>query len=147
MNTAIASSSGGNEGIGFTIPINMVMIVARQLVEHGSVVRAFLGVKLDAQLRSGRRPTSVGLKRPRGARITARHARLAGRSWPSCSRRRDSWNSTACRVENDSHLINLVSLTEVGNEVPLVVFRDRKLHTDGQSRRPCRVCPTEAVAE
>ncbi len=30
MNTAIASSSGGNEGIGFSIPINMVMIVAKE---------------------------------------------------------------------------------------------------------------------
>ena len=39
--------SGGNEGIGFTIPIDMVMIVAKQLIERGSVTRAYLGVKLD----------------------------------------------------------------------------------------------------
>ena len=32
INTAIASSSGGNEGIGFSIPINMTMIIARQLI-------------------------------------------------------------------------------------------------------------------
>ena len=29
-------------------------------------------------------------------------------------------------VEDDAHLVNLVSLTEVGKKVPLLVFRDRK---------------------
>ncbi|MEX0867995.1 MAG: trypsin-like peptidase domain-containing protein, partial [Pirellulales bacterium] len=37
INTAIASSSGRNEGIGFSIPINMAMVVARQLIERGEV--------------------------------------------------------------------------------------------------------------
>ena len=36
INTAIFSRTGGNEGIGFTIPIDMAMIVARQLIERGS---------------------------------------------------------------------------------------------------------------
>ena len=31
------------------------------------------------------------------------------------------------RIDNDSHLINLVSLTEVGREIPLLIFRDQKL--------------------
>src|SRR6185503_4020578 len=47
INTAIASNSGGNEGIGFTIPINMTMYVARQLIDRGSVAHAYLGVRLD----------------------------------------------------------------------------------------------------
>ena len=55
MNTAIASSSGGNEGIGFSIPINMVMIMARQLVERNNVVRASLGVQLDGNFDLGQR--------------------------------------------------------------------------------------------
>ena len=29
-------------------------------------------------------------------------------------------------IEDDAHLINLVSLTEVGKTVPVVIFRDRK---------------------
>ena len=37
INTAIASNSGGNEGIGFTIPINMAMLVAKQLVRNGKL--------------------------------------------------------------------------------------------------------------
>ena len=57
INTAIASNSGGNEGIGFSIPVNLFMGVARQLIDNGKVTRAFLGVTLDAKFgaRDGRR--------------------------------------------------------------------------------------------
>jgi Do/DeqQ family serine protease len=45
INTAILSGgSGGNQGIGFAIPINMAHNVMSQLVEHGKVVRGFLGL-------------------------------------------------------------------------------------------------------
>ena len=47
INTAIASNSGGNEGIGFSIPINMALVVADQLVSQGKLVRSHLGVVLD----------------------------------------------------------------------------------------------------
>ena len=49
INTAIASTSGRNEGIGFAIPINMAMKIVDQLIENGTVVRGFLGVSLDAR--------------------------------------------------------------------------------------------------
>ena len=42
INTAIASNSGGNEGIGFSIPSNLVRRVIDQLLEHGKVIRAYL---------------------------------------------------------------------------------------------------------
>lgn len=46
MNTAIIApgGSGGNVGIGFAIPINMVQQIISQLVEHGEVQRGVLGV-------------------------------------------------------------------------------------------------------
>ena len=44
VNTAIASRSGGNQGVGFAIPVNMAKAVMDQLVDHGSVVRGYLGV-------------------------------------------------------------------------------------------------------
>jgi len=44
INTAIASRSGGSQGIGFAIPINMAKAVMNQLMEHGAVVRGYLGV-------------------------------------------------------------------------------------------------------
>ncbi len=46
INTAIASNSGGYQGIGFAIPINTAKWVTRQLIDKGSVERAYLGVKI-----------------------------------------------------------------------------------------------------
>lgn len=46
INTAIASSSGGYQGIGFAIPINTAKWVVEQLIERGSVQRAYLGVQI-----------------------------------------------------------------------------------------------------
>jgi len=48
INTAIASNSGGNDGIGFAIPINMVMRIVSDLIDYGEVKRGFLGVSLDS---------------------------------------------------------------------------------------------------
>jgi serine protease Do/serine protease DegQ len=44
INAAIISRSGGNMGIGFAIPVNMVRSVMGQLIEHGSVERGVLGI-------------------------------------------------------------------------------------------------------
>ncbi|WP_133408324.1 DegQ family serine endoprotease [Parashewanella tropica] len=44
INTAIVAPSGGNVGIGFAIPINMVRNLANQIIEHGEVRRGVLGV-------------------------------------------------------------------------------------------------------
>ncbi len=46
INTAIFSKSGGNHGIGFAIPSDLVVNVAEQLIEFGEVQRGFLGVRL-----------------------------------------------------------------------------------------------------
>ena len=45
INTAIASNSGGSQGIGFAIPINQVVNVMQALIEHGHVVRGWLGIE------------------------------------------------------------------------------------------------------
>tara|TARA_Y100000588_G_scaffold300881_1_gene322591 strand:- start:2211 stop:3521 length:1311 start_codon:yes stop_codon:yes gene_type:complete len=47
INTAIFSQSGGNIGIGFAIPTNMVRQITDQLVDHGEVRRGFLGAQLQ----------------------------------------------------------------------------------------------------
>lgn len=44
INTAIISMYGGNVGIGFAIPINMVKDVAQQIVKFGSVHRGLMGI-------------------------------------------------------------------------------------------------------
>ncbi len=47
VNAAIVSQSGGYEGIGFAIPSNMGLFVARQLIAHGKVKRGWLGVSIQ----------------------------------------------------------------------------------------------------
>jgi serine protease Do len=48
VNTAILSGgSGGNQGIGFAIPINMAKYVMDQILKHGKVVRGYIGVAVQ----------------------------------------------------------------------------------------------------
>jgi serine protease Do len=46
INTAILSrgNGGGNQGIGFAVPINLARAVMDQLMDHGKVTRAYLGI-------------------------------------------------------------------------------------------------------
>lgn len=44
INSAIASRSGGNDGIGFAVPSNLAQDIMRSLIENGKVVRAYLGI-------------------------------------------------------------------------------------------------------
>jgi len=124
INTAIASNSGGNEGIGFAIPIDMYMVIARQLIAEGKVSRAFLGVNLDSKFGPAM-ATELGLPCPVGARIT-------GITKGAPAEATDlqigdvilEFNNIP--IEDDAHLVNLVGLTKIGTSVPLVVYRDRK---------------------
>ncbi len=47
INTAILAPSGGNVGIGFAIPANMVRAIMAQLIEHGEVRRGYLGIAVQ----------------------------------------------------------------------------------------------------
>ncbi|HUT53704.1 MAG TPA: Do family serine endopeptidase [bacterium] len=58
INTLIVSPSGGNVGIGFSTPINLVKMVLPQLKESGKVTRSWLGVSVE--------PVSTELAKARG---------------------------------------------------------------------------------
>jgi serine protease Do len=47
INSAILTRSGGNNGIGFAIPVSMVKNIVKKLVEDGKVIRGYLGVSID----------------------------------------------------------------------------------------------------
>ena len=47
INSAIISRSGGNNGIGFAIPSNMMKFVITSLIAHGKVERGYLGVMIS----------------------------------------------------------------------------------------------------
>jgi Do/DeqQ family serine protease len=68
VNTAIFSRSGGSQGIGFAIPVNMVRVVAASAKSGGtSVKRPWLGAKLQAV--TPEIADSLALKRPVGALV------------------------------------------------------------------------------
>ena len=47
INTAIFSKSGGSQGIGFAIPVNLAMEVMKSIIEHGQVIRGWLGIEVQ----------------------------------------------------------------------------------------------------
>ncbi len=124
INTAIASQSGGNEGIGFSIPSNLVRRVIDQLLEHGKVTRAYLGVSLDDDFTSDE-AANLKLDRLRGARVVSSHPDSPA---ARADLKKDDVILTFDGIEvlDENHLINLVSLTSVGKKVKMVVFRTGK---------------------
>lgn len=121
INTAIASNSGGNEGIGFSIPSNLVRRVVEQLLEHGKVERAYLGVKLNPNFDS-ETAARLQLDRVRGAHVVEVYAKTPA------SRANLKFDDVILSfdgidVQDENHLINLVSLTPVGKQVRLVILR------------------------
>ncbi|NBC65866.1 MAG: Do family serine endopeptidase [Bacteroidetes bacterium] len=67
INTAIASRSGGNQGVGFAIPVNMARDVMESLITEGRVARGYLGIggsTVDRTMAS-----ALGLESARGVII------------------------------------------------------------------------------
>jgi serine protease DegS len=47
INTAIFSKSGGSQGIGFAIPAKLALEVMEAIIEHGQVIRGWLGIEVQ----------------------------------------------------------------------------------------------------
>jgi serine protease Do len=127
INTAIASHSGSNSGIGFSIPSNLVRNVMDQLLSNGKVQRSYLGVHLDSEfdLEGARR---LGLDRVRGALVKEVYAdtpaaRAGLKTGDVVLRFR------GIDVFDHDHLIHLVSLTPVGTRARMDVLRDGRSAT------------------
>jgi serine protease Do len=125
LNTAIASASGGNEGIGFSIPVNIVARTAQALVENRAVPRGFLGVKLDINFNQ-QRAEALGLTRLVGTRVSRVEPRSPAEQ---ANLHVDDviLEFNGVRIEQDIHLISLVKLTEIGRRVPITVLRDGQI--------------------
>ena len=127
VNTAIASNSGGNEGVAFAIPIDLAISIARQLITTGKVKRSYLGVRMDHDF-SDERALELGLPHSLGVLVSgitekspAENAKLLVNDVLLKFNR--------IKLENDDHLTSLVSLATVDTEVNLLIFRNRKTIT------------------
>ncbi len=122
INTAIASEGGGNEGVGFSIPINLARWAMEQLIHQGKVSRGAIGVNL--QELSPQAAIDIKLDRPRGARVVAVRdhspAATAGLVPGDVI-----LQFNGIDVVNHNHLINLVSTTPIGQTVELVFWRNK----------------------
>ena len=121
INTAITSNDGGNIGIGFAIPINLVKHVAAQLIEHGEVRRGLLGVRignLEPLLAE-----ALGLDNTQGVLITSVSS---GRAADKAGVKRDDivLEVDGQPVRNAVDLRSLIGSTAPGVEVELLVLRD-----------------------
>ncbi|MCE2784178.1 MAG: trypsin-like peptidase domain-containing protein [Pirellula sp.] len=133
INTAIASNSGVNEGIGFAIPIQLAMAVATQLIEKGELQRSYLGVSVERAFHvdpqtglqnSGLQSNRLQSYRAQGALVKVvkpnSPAESAGLRYGDIILEFDG-----VAVENDEHLVQMVGLTASGKSVELEVLRER----------------------
>ena len=124
LNTCIASNSGGSEGIGFAIPIPMVMFVAQQLIEHGTVPRAYLGVALDKKFEQ-HEADRLGMVRPVGTRVET-ITRGAPADVAGIHPDDVILEYEGRPVEDDDHLMSMVGMTPLDSVVELTIFRNRE---------------------
>ena len=122
LNTAIASNSGGNDGIGFAIPIHAALAIAHQLLEKGEVARAFFGVRMDADY-NAQQAAQIGLYRAHGAKVSGltpgSPAEQAGIQPGDIILRFHGQE-----VEDDLQLINIVSLCPLETDIQVDLYRD-----------------------
>lgn len=69
INTAIFSRSGGNQGIGFAIPIDEALNILNQLIKTGHIIRGYMGVMLAPLTQEIK--DNIGYKELTGAYVRA----------------------------------------------------------------------------
>jgi serine protease Do len=126
INTAIFSQSGGNIGIGFAVPVNLVKNLVPELETKGTVTRGWLGVTVQPVTPDLAR--SFGLDKERGALVGDVVAQ--GPAEKAGIKRGDVIVSyDGKKIDESVTLPALVASTPVGKTVPMEVMRDGKMTT------------------
>jgi len=127
INAAIASFTQGSEGVGFSIPSNLVRTTVEQLIKNGRLSRGYLGVRLPVRVDDGV-PEQLGLDSDRGALLAG-----VQRSSPADQAK---LRPVDCIVEVDGHKIDslpqfrlIVAQIPVGKEVVVNYIRSGAPHT------------------
>jgi len=126
INTAILSRSGGNQGIGFAVPVNMARDVMQSLVTNGKVVRGYMGVHI--QTMNADLARKFDLPNDHGALIS--DVEPKGPAEKAGIKSGDvitEYNHKP--VSDSSHLRLQVAETTPGTTVPVQILRDGKKET------------------
>lgn len=124
VNTAIATRSGGFQGIGFAIPSNQAKYVYSMLKDKGKVIRGWLGVSISDVARDVGKAQSFGYKGEKGVLVeqTFANTPATGKLQPG-----DIVTEVDGKaVENVQALRNTVAVTAPKTDVKMKVFRDGK---------------------
>jgi S1-C subfamily serine protease len=133
MNTAIASSTGENTGVGFAIPVNTIRRVVTQLIETGKVVRPDLGINkvyqsdeglVIATLSPGGPAERAGL---RGFRVVTSKKSRGPFSYEEKTIDRNSADRIVAidgqKVKSADDLLNIIEGHRPGDEVVVGIVR------------------------
>ena len=122
VNTAIFSRSGGYQGIGFAVPINMALRVMTELIENGQVSRGWLGVGIQDM--TPELAKAFGLDQAKGSLVTGvmpgTPAEKAGLQKGDAILRLNG--ST---IENSNGLRNLIAEARADTKVDLDLVRNK----------------------
>lgn len=123
INTAIFTRSGGYQGIGFAIPINMVKIIMKDLVEKGKVVRGWLGVVIQ----------DIDPALAKSFNVTVTEGVLVSDVQDNSPAKEAGFERGDIVIEYDgksirdvNHLRNTVAQTEINKKIKVKVLRDGK---------------------
>ncbi|MDH5424685.1 MAG: Do family serine endopeptidase [Gammaproteobacteria bacterium] len=123
MNTAILApgGSGGNVGIGFAIPINMIRQIVDQLVEFGEVKRGLLGISIQNMSRELAQAFNI----PQNKGVVIANVDDGSPADKAGIKVGDVLVAVDGRkVGNASELKNIIGMLRVGVDVELTVVRD-----------------------
>ncbi len=124
INTAIASRSGGFQGIGFAIPSNQAKFIYTALKSNGKVVRGYLGVKIQDASAEPAVVQSFGYKSRDGVLVIE-----TGKNTPATDKLQSGDIITALAgdaVKDSTELRNIIAATPPGTDLKITVFREGK---------------------
>lgn len=124
--TAIFSRSGGNQGIGFAVPVNMARFVMERLIDGGKVVRGYMGLL----------PQPITPELAKLFKLKSQNGALVGEVVPNSPAAKAGLKDGDVIIEfnnrkvgDDNELRLMSSQTAPGTKVPVKLIRDEKEKT------------------
>lgn len=123
ISSAIFSTTGANQGIGFAIPVNLAEWVISQLKQHGTVKRGWIGIKI--QPNTAEISANMGINTNQGVVVS-------GTSEKSPAQQAGllagdiilSFNNQP--IDNTKNLSRLIAETAIGTQAPMEIWRNQK---------------------